>query len=166
MKRFALTLLSIALLAGMMACQTPKTNDTIVSELDEQIKAQNLSGVEVEQTELGVKLTAGELNFPPDSKDITPETAEKLDKLAELIKSYAGRQIMVVGHTADVGDYMSQMELSLYRAEAVGNYLIEVGAIKPANLRIDGRGGTEPRASNETEEGRAMNRRVEIILLN
>lgn len=72
--------------------------------------------------------------------------------------------IEVVGHTDDVGDDDDNLKLSEQRAEAVGKYLVDVG-VDPSKIVMVGAGETSPIASNATDEGRAENRRVEVLVL-
>jgi outer membrane protein OmpA-like peptidoglycan-associated protein len=74
------------------------------------------------------------------------------------------RTFLVVGHTADIGLPDAQQELSVRRAGTVVDELTARG-IDADRLLFEGRGGTEPVASNDTETGRAQNRRVEILVL-
>ncbi|MEA3410055.1 MAG: OmpA family protein [Pseudomonadota bacterium] len=79
----------------------------------------------------------------------------------ELSAAFAG---IIIGHTDSTGSADYNLDLSLRRAEAVRNYLVETGA--PADkLRVVGRGVNDPIASNDTKEGQAQNRRVEIIVV-
>jgi len=81
------------------------------------------------------------------------------------LKGYESKKLLIQGHTADVGDKKSQQELSLKRAKAVGDYFVRKGVVKAPQLVIEGKGGSVPLAKNDTDEGRAKNRRVEITLL-
>jgi OOP family OmpA-OmpF porin len=84
------------------------------------------------------------------------------DKIVpELATAYAA---VVVGHTDSTGDDDYNLKLSLKRAEAVRDYLVDTGA-DPDKLEVLGRGENDPIASNDTKEGRAENRRVEVLLL-
>jgi len=166
MKKTLSALLVLALAGGLLAsCASLKADATIVDELNKAITEQDIKDVEVAAVENGVKLTAGELQFEPDSAVITELTAARLDKIGALLQSYQNREVLITGHTADVGDAASQLTLSYDRAKAVADYFIAKGYVKAVKVRVDGRGGTEPLASNDTDEGKARNRRVEIILL-
>ena len=70
----------------------------------------------------------------------------------------------ITGHTDDVGPYDANIRLSLNRAEAVAALVVEHG-IDPGRLTVDGSGEAEPLETNETPEGRAINRRVEFSIL-
>lgn len=105
------------------------------------------------------------LNFYPDSSKLLPGEETKIKMIAEDLKNIIlddGYTILIEGHTADVGKPTGQLNLSVERAQAVLNALNNQG-INKAIMSYKGCGGTLPVASNETEEGRSQNRRVEII---
>jgi outer membrane protein OmpA-like peptidoglycan-associated protein len=154
-----------ALLLLFASCATTKSDKSIADDLDQRIKASGLKNIDVKTTDRGVTVTAGALNFPADSAEITAETAKRLDAIGDLLKGYANKKMLIEGHTADVGDKGAQLELSKKRAQAVADYLVKKGVVKASQLVIEGKGGTVPLASNATDEGRAKNRRVEITLL-
>jgi len=165
-KPLPLTVLVVTGLVLLLAsCATTKSDKTIADDLNQRIKASGLKNVDVKTTSRGVTITAGALNFPADSAQITAETAKRLDAIGNLLKGYADKKMLVEGHTADVGDKASQLDLSKKRAQAVADYLVRKGAVKTSQLKIEGKGGTVPLAGNDTDEGRAKNRRVEITLL-
>ncbi len=143
----------------------PKSDKAIADDLAKRIKASGLKNVDVKTTRRGVTITASALNFPADTATITAETAKRLDAIAKLLKGYENKKLLIQGHTADVGDKKSQQELSLKRAKAVGDYFVRKGVVKASQLVIEGKGSTVPLAKNDTDEGRAKNRRVEITLL-
>jgi outer membrane protein OmpA-like peptidoglycan-associated protein len=147
------------------AAATKKSDKEIAEDLAKRIKAAGLKNVDVKTTRRGVTLIAGALNFPGDSATITADTARRLDAIAKLLRGYESKKLLIQGHTADVGDKKSQQELSLKRAKAVGDYFVRKGVVKASQLVIEGKGGSVPLAKNDTDEGRAKNRRVEITLL-
>jgi outer membrane protein OmpA-like peptidoglycan-associated protein len=144
---------------------TTKSDKSIADDLESRIKASGLKDIDVKTTDRGVTITAGALNFPADSAEITAGTAKRLDALVGLLKGYQDKKMLIQGHTADVGDKGSQKDLSVKRAKAVADYLVKKGAAKASQLVIEGLGGTVPLAGNDTDAGRAKNRRVEITLL-
>ena len=170
MKRMNKVLLRTGIaLAGLVlvlaSCASMRSDQSIAEDLDQRIKDGGLTDVDVKTTDRGVTITAGALNFPPDSAEIIPETAQRLDAIGELIKGYPNKKLLIQGHTADVGDEASQVELSIERAQAVADYFAGKGDAKASQMIIEGKGGDLPLASNDTQEGRARNRRVEITLL-
>lgn len=119
--------------------------------------------VEFTNDDTGLKYTA-HLNFYPDSAKLLPGEEEKIKMIADSLKDFVlddGYTILVEGHTADVGKPVGQLNLSIQRALTVMDALCEYG-ISRSIFTYKGCGGTVPIASNETEEGRAQNRRVEI----
>lgn len=104
--------------------------------------------------------------FPRRSADITPMGEDLLQKNIQDARGQLSRAtyIEVVGHTDDVGDDDYNLDLSLQRAEAVRDYLVGEG-VDPSKIATVGMGEGMPIASNNTPEGRAENRRVEILLL-
>ena len=96
-------------------------------------------------------------------QSIKAESFAYLDKLAETLKRINTR-IKVKGHTDNIGTDEVNMNLSKERAQAVMNYLLGKG-VSRSKLSYDYYGSSLPLTTNETEEGRAMNRRVEIEIL-
>ena len=101
--------------------------------------------------------------FDFDSATLRPEAREKLRRLAESLKKYPETEVLIVGHTDSTGPEEYNQRLSERRAEAAAAFLMQQG-IRPSRIRTMGKGETEPIASNATEEGRQLNRRVEIAI--
>lgn len=100
--------------------------------------------------------------FDTGKADIKPESAQAIGEIAKMLKTDPGLKIYVVGHTDNVGGVDSNVTLSQARAEAVLQALVRDG-IAPARLRSWGCGLFAPVASNDSEDGRAKNRRVELV---
>ena len=123
---------------------------------------------EIQRTAYGVILRLeGDLMFDSGKAELSPDTFELLEGLAQYIGGIAGR-IDVVGHTDDVPIstpvYPSNWELSAARAGQVVRFLVEHG-VEAERLRAIGRADTVPIADNSTPEGRARNRRVEFLFV-
>ena len=86
-----------------------------------------------------------------------------LREVARILRAHPSVKIEVQGHTDGLGDATRNMALSQGRAEAVRAFLIKEG-VAAARLRARGYGATQPRASNDTPDGRAKNRRVEFVI--
>ena len=97
--------------------------------------------------------------FDFDKYDLLPESYTELDKLYYLMKTNPSIKIRIEGHTDNIGGYQYNLELSLKRVESVAKYLISKG-ISEQRIETAGYAYNYPIASNETEEGRKMNRRV------
>ena len=104
-----------------------------------------------------------EVTFDFDSASIRPEFASTLDEMARILNQDTRSTVTIIGHTDNVGSAAYNMDLSLRRARSVGDGLVARG-VSPGRIYTEGRGETQPRADNSTEEGRRMNRRVEIII--
>lgn len=102
--------------------------------------------------------------FQTGSAAIQDQSLAELQGLASLLKNNPGLRIRITGHTDDRGDQASNERLSAERAKAVADYLAEQG-ITPDRLSYQGIGSREPAASNDTEEGRALNRRIEVSVV-
>lgn len=101
--------------------------------------------------------------FDTGKSDLKPESEPTLAEIAKLLKDQPALKIFVVGHTDMVGDPAANMKLSQARAQAVVTALTTRFGIAAARLTAFGNGPYSPVASNKTEEGRAKNRRVELV---
>ncbi len=101
--------------------------------------------------------------FDFDKADIKPESKPALEEIAKFLKEHPEIKLYIVGHTDNIGKLEYNMELSKKRAEAVVKELVEKYGIKKDRLMGFGVGPLAPVAPNSTEEGRAKNRRVELV---
>lgn len=101
--------------------------------------------------------------FDVDKADIKPESEPTLAEMAKLLKDNAGLKVFISGHTDNTGAFEHNMKLSQDRANAVVGALVSKHGIAAARLKGVGVGPISPVASNKTEEGRAKNRRVELV---
>jgi len=106
----------------------------------------------------------GNVTFASGSADLAPDFYPVLDTIASTLGEYRQTMVEVAGHTDDVGDDQSNQVLSEHRAAAVASYLESRGVMEE-RIMIVGAGETRPIASNDTEAGRAENRRVEITIV-
>lgn len=102
------------------------------------------------------------LQFETGKAIIKNESKPSLDILAEVLKN-KGLTLTLIGHTDNVGSDADNLVLSKKRADAVKKYLVSKG-VESGNITTIGKGEAEPLVSNETEQGREKNRRVEFIL--
>jgi OOP family OmpA-OmpF porin len=101
--------------------------------------------------------------FDTDSANIKSESAPILAEIAKLLRARPELNILVVGHTDNQGAFEYNTGLSSRRANAVAHYLTETNGIAAGRMRAEGVGFLAPVANNDTPEGRAMNRRVELV---
>lgn len=119
--------------------------------------------IEVSDTLTGI-LFSVDLKFIPDSPELLPEEAPRIQKIASMLAEIIEKNeftILVEGHTADLGKPVGQMNLSIERTRTVMNALVRQG-IPQSLFTYKGYGATRPIADNSTEAGRAQNRRVDI----
>ncbi|MFQ6614385.1 MAG: flagellar motor protein MotB [Fidelibacterota bacterium] len=150
-------------LGGMVKAQM----DSIESSVEEFVMKNKLGGqVKVKQDGRGAVITISDvILFPPGEADFVTAGADVMAKISELLKQFP-YHIKIEGHTDNVPihtkDFPSNWELSANRASKIVRYLIEHG-IDPNQLSCEGFAEYRPVASNDTPEGRAKNRRVEIV---
>lgn len=101
--------------------------------------------------------------FDTGKAEIKPESAQAIGEIGKLLKADPQLKVFVVGHTDNVGSVEANLKLSDARAQAVMQALVREQGIAPARLRAGGCGQYAPVAANDTEEGRAKNRRVELV---
>jgi outer membrane protein OmpA-like peptidoglycan-associated protein len=122
------------------------------------------SGVSVSRAGEQITLNMpGNITFATNSADVTSGFYEVLNSVSLVLAEFEQTYVDVVGHTDSTGSLAYNRELSVRRADSVGGYLQGQG-IEPARFIISGAGPSFPVASNATPEGRALNRRVEIVL--
>ena len=141
--------------------------NVIGRNMDKQAKEikETLPGAEVERVGEGIKVTMKEnmVNFGFDSSNLTSAAMANLDKLAEILINNPDTNINIYGHTDSKGSDEYNLSLSDRRAAAVKSYLASKG-IASSRMIPMGVGEKEPIATNDTDAGRAQNRRVEFAI--
>lgn len=135
--------------------------------MDKQAReiADELENAHVERVGEGIVIIFDSgLLFDFDSYDLRPATKENLAQLANTLQKYEETELNILGHTDNVGDQAYNQSLSVNRADAVVDYLVSNG-VPSQRLQVLGYGETDPIADNDTEEGRQLNRRVEIVIV-
>lgn len=144
-----------------VAKNTVSGGKTVLEKVDDVLPKNNIVAEEVSA---GIRLSIRDIKFAPDSAQILSGESERLDEIAEVLKMAPNAQLLVEGHTASVGKPAGEQKLSEQRAHKIAEELKARG-VKAGAFICRGFGGTKPVASNETNEGRAQNRRVEITIL-
>ncbi|AKC68525.2 hypothetical protein MB84_02280 [Pandoraea oxalativorans] len=103
--------------------------------------------------------------FETGKATLKPGSTRVMVEAVEMIKSHAGKRVLIAGYTDDVGSPAFNLKLSTARAEAVRDWLVEASGLPRTQFAIQGYGETRPIAGNDDAEGRAKNRRVEITLV-
>jgi outer membrane protein OmpA-like peptidoglycan-associated protein len=130
--------------------------------LASEVQAGDITIQKVNKNDLLVTMT-GQTAFDFDSTAIKPGFYTSMDEIADILMRYGKTQLTIIGYTDNVGSDQYNQTLSERRAKAVNDYLLNKGVLVQ-RLVFLGRGAGSPRASNATEEGRRLNRRVEIII--
>ena len=145
------------------------TYESLISDLKKQIENQEIT-IKKFRDKISVTLV-DRILFEFGKASITSEGEKILEKVGEILKTVQGKQIRIVGHTDNIPimakyryKFPSNWELSAARAAAVIRYFQNNIHLDPKNLEAVGQSFYEPIASNETSQGRAQNRRVEIII--
>ena len=150
-------------------------SEEIADKLEDQLSGSGLGNkgdIELDVNAQYVTMTLnGALLFGSGSADIRSDAAEFMDKLGEVLKNYDEYNIQIIGHTDTVpmapnSKFADNWELSQGRAYTVLKYLIDEKGMNAQTMSCMGRGEYEPIATNDTPEGRASNRRVEIRIYN
>lgn len=113
-----------------------------------------------------VLLTTYGFEFPVGESEIRSSNFPLLNKIARAISEFDDPRIVVSGHTDGTGDDASNQKLSEERAKKVGDFLVQVAEMDSDRVQTEGLGESKPVASNETPDGRAKNRRIEIMIVN
>ena len=123
-----------------------------------------LENLQLRQTESGVVVTLGDVLFASGQAQLVEGGRSSLEEVVDLLQTEPDKKIRVEGHTDSRGDAEANLQLSEQRAQAVREALISLG-VSADRVTALGMGEDFPIASNEDEDGRAQNRRVDVILL-
>ncbi|HEY5133078.1 MAG TPA: OmpA family protein [Candidatus Krumholzibacteriaceae bacterium] len=125
----------------------------------------DIQGAKIERIGEGIKITFDSgILFDVDKATLKDEAKTNIDKLAVILKKYPDTNVLIEGHTDATGTEEHNLELSKERAQSVSNYLAQLG-VDPARFTATGYGELQPIASNDTQEGRQQNRRVELAVM-
>ena len=123
-----------------------------------------LENLQLRETESGVVVTLGDVLFSSGQAQLVEGGRSSLEEVVDLLQTEPDKKIRVEGHTDSRGDAEANLQLSTQRAESVREALISLG-VASERVTASGMGEDFPISSNEDEEGRALNRRVDVILL-
>jgi outer membrane protein OmpA-like peptidoglycan-associated protein len=145
------------------AAQLARREADLALEQADTLRRQ-LENLQLRQTESGVVVTLGDVLFETGQTELRQEAMASLVEVVDLLQSEPDKNIRIEGHTDAVGDANTNLEISQRRADAVFEALVSLGVVAE-RVTTQGMGEDFPIASNETDEGRAQNRRVDVILL-
>lgn len=133
-------------------------------KISETLENLELENVELKKSEKGLTISIENIQFLPDSAELVPSEKEKLSRIAELLKDF-NNDLLITGHCANRGTEKNQKIISEQRAASVAQFLTELKVRPSECIFTQGKGSSMPVATNQTEEGRAKNRRVEITIM-
>ena len=132
-----------------------------------EVKTISKGLVSVKDMETGIKqnghIAIYDIHFDSGKSTIKSESSKALKIIAKYLNSHKNKKYIIVGHTDNKGSFEFNLKLSKKRAEAVKNELVSKYSVKASQLITYGVGQTAPIATNSTKEGKAKNRRVEIV---
>jgi outer membrane protein OmpA-like peptidoglycan-associated protein len=138
----------------------------IGAQMDKQAKEmeQNIKGATIERVGEGIQVTfASGLLYDFDSDVVRADAKTNLRELAASLTKYPDTELIIIGHTDQLGSHAYNQGLSERRATAAASYLMSEG-VSGSRIGTRGLGETEPVSTNETEAGRQANRRVEVAI--
>jgi outer membrane protein OmpA-like peptidoglycan-associated protein len=118
-----------------------------------------------EEIEKSGRVAVRDILFATGKADISPESEKTLEQIGALLRNRPGWRLRIEGHTDNVGNAKANLELSRKRGESVKAWLVAKHGAQASRLETAGFGDTKAVAENKTEEGRALNRRVELVKL-
>jgi outer membrane protein OmpA-like peptidoglycan-associated protein len=134
----------------------PRDQKMVLVKSDEMAQSINSSG----------RIALYGLLFDTDKADLKPESAPTMEEIAKLINGNPKLVVLIVGHSDNQGAYDYNVDLSKRRAQTVASTLAKSYKVDPKRMHSTGIGMSAPAATNDTEEGRAKNRRVEVVKFN
>jgi outer membrane protein OmpA-like peptidoglycan-associated protein len=164
MRCFAI-ILGMASALGLLGCATSETKSTRIGEVSKfDIATASTEEIAKSLEKDGKVVISGGVLFETDSAKLAPSAGDLVRRVSDVMKKNPNLKISVVGHTDTTGDYNYNIKLSERRAKAFADALIKEGVV--ANrLTAVGLGPQSPVATNDTAEGRAQNRRVELVVI-
>ena len=139
----------------------------LVQDVEAAAEKAGLDSFSVNISENAINIIYRDIRFLPGSSEVTPETKIKILKLAEILQRFSEMGLLVQGHTARLSpeDTDDGVALSTERAGSVASIIADAGIFQTDQIEASGKGYYEPVADNSTPEGRSLNRRVEISIV-
>ena len=151
---------------SMIPEETRSEEDLILmEEINAQIEALDMGDASVRFTDEGITISISNVQFLANSTTLQRKERELLYGIGQILKTVHSRKILIAGHTAQAGTEEDRRKTSLERAQAVADYLIQMGVRNKEDLIVQGYGSDRPIADNSTPQGMILNRRVEITIL-
>jgi outer membrane protein OmpA-like peptidoglycan-associated protein len=143
---------------------TNTNTDANIKKVQDRVNTLGLENVTVKKGTKGLIISLDKIQFSADSSELRDNEKIKLQQIAGILRDY-DNDLLVTGHCALRGLEEERNRLSEERAKSVAQYLISLGVRDAYHIFTQGKGASDPAATNDTEEGRALNRRVEITIM-
>jgi outer membrane protein OmpA-like peptidoglycan-associated protein len=137
----------------------------LAREISAQLDAMKITNTNVRITDEGVTISLSNIQFLANSSQLPEREKQTIVEIARILINIPNKKILVTGHTALAGTEQDRLLTSRERAQAVADYLVSLGVRRKDEIEVRGYGSSRPIADNNTPEGMALNRRVEITLL-
>jgi outer membrane protein OmpA-like peptidoglycan-associated protein len=145
------------------AARRAEERQRLVREINTQLA--DVADASARITDEGITISLSNIQFLANSAELPEPEKRKLQEIARILRTISIRKILITGHTALAGTAEDRMLTSLQRAQAVASYLVSLGARNADEIFVQGFGAERPVADNSTPQGMALNRRVEITIL-
>jgi outer membrane protein OmpA-like peptidoglycan-associated protein len=139
--------------------------ERVAEIINMELEEKGVEDTDARATGEGITISLNNIQFLPDSTELTEAEKRNLQNIAVILNEFPDRKILVAGHAAMAGSAEGRMRVSEDRARAVADYLVSLGCRKPDEITIRGYGAERPLGDPAAMEGQALNRRVEITLL-
>jgi outer membrane protein OmpA-like peptidoglycan-associated protein len=139
--------------------------ERMMESIQAQLAQQAVADTTVRVVDEGVTISLSDIQFGADSTVLLESERSKIREIATILSEYPLRRILVGGHTALAGTAEGRQRISTERAQAVADYLVQLGCRRADEITVQGYGAERPVADNSTAAGQALNRRVEITIL-
>jgi len=163
--RSGMILLAACAVLGLAGCETTETTGKIGQTRAFDVSKASPDDIKKALDSDGRVSLSGVL-FETDSARLNPAGEDLAARLAAVLKQNPGIKVAVVGHTDSIGAFQYNLDLSHKRAQSIVSSLVQKHGIAQNRLAPVGIGSLNPLASNDTDTGRAQNRRVDIVLIN
>jgi outer membrane protein OmpA-like peptidoglycan-associated protein len=140
-------------------------NDRLVAEIRQILEERQVAGTTVRRTGEGVTISMSNIRFKSDSPVLMEMEKSRVAEVVTILIAYPNRRVLVGGHAVPADGERRRLRLSAGRAQTVADFLVNLGARKRDQITVKGYGVKRPLGDNDTPEGQALNRRIEITLV-
>jgi outer membrane protein OmpA-like peptidoglycan-associated protein len=161
----AMEAVSPAVPEATAVAETLARREALAGEIRMELEEQGVENTTVRAVETGVTIALSNIQFMADSAVLTEAERIKIMQIGVILSRYPSRKIVVEGHTALAGSPEGRVRIATERAQAVADFLVYLNVRQKEAITVQGWGAERPLADNAGPEGQAINRRVEITLL-